>query len=68
MPWTRPTGAVIPRDDRASLRRPEMSARNGDKARFQKDRKRKLAKRQRIQALVARARADESTAKAPAKS
>jgi hypothetical protein len=45
-----------------------MSARNGDKARFQKDRRRKLAKRQRIQALVARARADESTAKAPAKS
>jgi hypothetical protein len=45
-----------------------MSARNGDKARFQKDRKRKLAKRQRIQALVARVRGDEPTAKASAKS
>ena len=45
-----------------------MSGRNGDKARFQKDRKRKLAKRQRIQALIARVRDDESTAKAPAKS
>jgi hypothetical protein len=45
-----------------------MSGRNGDKARFQKDRKRKLAKRQRIQALIARVRGDESTAKAPAKS
>lgn len=33
-----------------------MSARNGDKARFQKNRKRKLAKRQRVQALVARTR------------
>jgi len=28
-----------------------MSARNGDRARFQKDRKRKLRHRQRIQAL-----------------
>jgi hypothetical protein len=28
-----------------------MSARNGDRARFHKDRKRKLLKRQRIQAL-----------------
>jgi hypothetical protein len=28
-----------------------MSARNGDRARFQKDRKRKLLHRQRIQAL-----------------
>jgi hypothetical protein len=28
-----------------------MSARNGDRARFQKDRKRKLLRRQRIQAL-----------------
>jgi hypothetical protein len=45
-----------------------MSGQNGDKARFQKDRKRKLAKRQRIQALIARVRGDESTAKAPAKS
>jgi hypothetical protein len=45
-----------------------MSGRNGDKARFHKDRKRKLAKRQRIQALIARVRDDESTAKAPAKS
>ena len=29
-----------------------MSERNGDRARFQKDRKRKLRHRQRIQALV----------------
>ncbi len=29
-----------------------MSERNGDRARFQKDRKRKLRQRQRIQALV----------------
>ena len=28
-----------------------MSARNGDRARFQKDRKRKMLRRQRIQAL-----------------
>jgi hypothetical protein len=34
-----------------------MSARNGDRARFQKDRKRKLIHRQRIQALVAGTRA-----------
>ena len=33
-----------------------MSKRNGDRARFQKDRKRKLKHRQRIQALVARLR------------
>ena len=31
-----------------------MSERNGDKARFQKNRKRKLQHRQRIRALVAR--------------
>jgi hypothetical protein len=30
-----------------------MSSRNGDKARFHKNRQRKLAKRQRVQALVA---------------
>jgi hypothetical protein len=29
-----------------------MSQRNGDRARFQKDRKRKMLRRQRIQALV----------------
>ena len=29
-----------------------MSARNGDKARFQKDRKRKMLRRQRIRELV----------------
>jgi len=45
-----------------------MSSRNGDKARFQKNRKRKLAKRQRVQALVASARGgatptEKSTAK-----
>jgi hypothetical protein len=33
-----------------------MSRRNGDRARFQKDRKRKLRHRQRIQALTARVR------------
>jgi hypothetical protein len=33
-----------------------MSSRNGDKARFHKNRQRKLAKRQRVQALVAGAR------------
>jgi hypothetical protein len=31
-----------------------MSRRNGDRARFQKDRKRKLRRRQRIQAMIAR--------------
>ena len=37
-----------------------MSARNGDRARFQKDRKRKMLRRQRIQALkvAVRERAD----------
>jgi len=29
-----------------------MSRRNGDRARFQKDRKRKMLKRQRLQALI----------------
>jgi len=33
-----------------------MSKRNGDRARFQKDRARKLAHRQRIQALLTRLR------------
>jgi hypothetical protein len=39
-----------------------MSARNGDRARFHKDRKRKLRHRQRIQAVMAgvRKRADEN--------
>jgi len=59
---------VIPHDGRTIVEETRMSGRNGDKARFQKDRKRKLAKRQRIQALIARVRDDESTAKAPAKS
>jgi hypothetical protein len=59
---------VIARDGRTIVEETEMSARNGDKARFQKDRKRKLARRQRIQALVARVRDDGSTAKASAKS
>jgi hypothetical protein len=45
-----------------------MSVRNGDKARFQKNRKRKLAKRQRVQALVARTRGDSPTDKPAAKS
>jgi hypothetical protein len=41
-----------------------MSARNGDRARFHKDRKRKLHHRQRIQALMAglRKRADDEEA------
>jgi hypothetical protein len=41
-----------------------MSERNGDRARFQKDRKRKLLHRERIQALRARLRkrADEDAA------
>jgi uncharacterized membrane protein len=34
-----------------------MSQRNGDRARFQKDRRRKLRHRQRIQALLAKLRA-----------
>ena len=33
-----------------------MSERNGDKARFQKNRKRKLLFRQRVQALIAKVR------------
>jgi hypothetical protein len=33
-----------------------MSRRNGDRARFQKERKRKMLRRQRIQALVGRLR------------
>jgi hypothetical protein len=46
-----------------------MSSRNGDKARFQKNRKRKLAKRQRVQALVAATRTDAAPAeKSAAKS
>jgi len=59
---------VILHDGRTIVEETRMSGRNGDKARFQKDRKRKLARRQRIQALIARVRDDESTAKAPAKS
>jgi hypothetical protein len=59
---------VIPCDGRTIVEETEMSGRNGDKARFQKDRKRKLAKRQRIQALVARVRDEEAAAKASAKS
>jgi len=41
-----------------------MSARNGDRARFHKDRKRKLHHRQRVQALVKgqRQRVDEAAA------
>ena len=44
-----------------------MSARNGDKARFQKNRKRKLAKRQRVQALVVRMRGGGDAAKQTAR-
>ena len=45
-----------------------MSRRNGDRARFQKERKRKMLRRQRVQALVNATRATETTpaAKAPA--
>jgi hypothetical protein len=42
-----------------------MSARNGDRARFQKDRKRKLRHRQRIQAFVKTLRVQTPAAPAP---
>jgi hypothetical protein len=42
-----------------------MSRRNGDRARFQKDRKRKLRHRQRIQALVKSRRAQAAAPAAP---
>jgi hypothetical protein len=46
-----------------------MSSRNGDKARFQKNRNRKLAKRRRVQALVAHTHAAATpTEKSAAKS
>jgi len=38
-----------------------MSKRNGDRARFQKDRKRKLRHRQRVQELVKARRAESAT-------
>ena len=41
-----------------------MSAINGDKARYQKDRRRKLVQRQRTRALVARAKHEKETAPA----
>jgi hypothetical protein len=41
-----------------------MSSRNGDKARFHKNRQRKLAKRQRVQALVAGTRTQADPAQA----
>jgi hypothetical protein len=44
-----------------------MSERNGDRARFQKDRKRKLRRRQRIQELVKTFRAVPEPSVAPAK-
>jgi hypothetical protein len=44
-----------------------MSERNGDRARFQKDRKRKLRRRQRIQELVKTFRARPEAAVAPVK-
>lgn len=43
-----------------------MSSRNGDKARFQKNRKRKLAKRRRVQALVAGPRSGVAPTEKPA--
>jgi competence CoiA-like predicted nuclease len=45
-----------------------MSVRNGDKSRFHVNRKRKLAKRQRVQALVVRTRGDSTTEKSASKS
>jgi hypothetical protein len=47
-----------------------MSERNGDKARFQKNRKRKLRHRQRIRALMAgvRTKSDEDASNAAARS
>lgn len=38
-----------------------MSARNGDRARFQKERKRKLLRRQRLKALTAATKAPVAT-------
>jgi hypothetical protein len=43
-----------------------MSRRNGDRARFQKDRKRKMLRRQRIQALVKTLKPQAAVAAAPA--
>jgi len=54
----RPTLAICPETP--------MSSRNGDKARFHKNRQRKLAKRQRVQALVAATRTQAAPA-APAR-
>jgi hypothetical protein len=42
-----------------------MSRRNGDRARFQKDRKRKLRRRQRTKALLAAARAASTVTENP---
>jgi len=39
-----------------------MSRRNGDRARFQKERKRKMRRRERLQALVGKLRADKPPA------
>jgi len=51
-------------DGSAREREPEasMSERNGDRARFQKDRKRKLRHRQRIQEFIKSRRAQPPTA------
>jgi hypothetical protein len=43
-----------------------MSRRNGDRARFQKERKRKMLRRQRIQALIAATRPPAQTPAEPA--
>jgi hypothetical protein len=43
-----------------------MSRRNGDRARFQKERKRKMLRRQRIQTLVAAIRTPAPTPVVPA--
>jgi len=43
-----------------------MSRRNGDRARFQKERKRKMLRRQRIQALIAATRPPVQTPAEPA--
>jgi hypothetical protein len=42
-----------------------MSRRNGDRARFQKDRKRKMLRRQRIQELVKESRPQPAAVPAP---
>ncbi len=44
-----------------------MSGRNGDKSRFNRERKQKIARRKRIQELMGRAAQSNKAAKAPAR-